>query len=171
MFSGLEGGLLRASRIGQVLTVRQAMATCRGVMTLRLPANEKVPALRVTAPAAVAWPCSVTAHMGVHDALACLQEVRGIGFPWSPKLVLRSNCSCGGTLAATRSLLEWNLGITCNLAGGFGLWMLCTMVPPWCPVLQSVSAFFLHAHHPAHLHRRLVQPVVGLSYGHGTAWH
>ena len=60
----------------------------------------------------------MTAQMGMFEAVACLQEVRGIGFPWSPKLVLRSNCSCGGTLAATRSLLEWNLGIACNLAGG-----------------------------------------------------
>jgi len=45
------------------------------------------------------------------------REVRGIGFPWSEGLVRRSRSSAGGTLAATRALLEWNLRITANIAG------------------------------------------------------
>ena len=103
----------------QMSVISFTVATCGGAMTLRLLATVKMPdvALMASAPAAVAWPCPVAAQMGLYDDLACLQEVRGIGFPWSPKLVQRSNCSCGGTLAATRALLEWNLGITCNLAG------------------------------------------------------
>ena len=45
------------------------------------------------------------------------KEMRTIGFPWSEGLVRRSRASAGGTLAATRALLEWNLRITANIAG------------------------------------------------------
>lgn len=45
------------------------------------------------------------------------KEMRSIGFPWSEGLVRRSRASAGGTLAATRALLEWNLRITANIAG------------------------------------------------------
>ena len=45
------------------------------------------------------------------------KEMRSIGFPWSVGLVRRSRASAGGTLAATRALLEWNLRITANIAG------------------------------------------------------
>ncbi len=44
------------------------------------------------------------------------QEVRRIGFPWSPQLVERSRRSAGGTLAAARAALQH--GVAVNLAGG-----------------------------------------------------
>jgi len=44
------------------------------------------------------------------------EEVRRIGFPWSPELVERSRRSVGGTLAAARAALED--GAAANLAGG-----------------------------------------------------
>lgn len=43
-------------------------------------------------------------------------EVRRIGFPWSPALVERSRRSVGSTIAAVRSALED--GVAVNLAGG-----------------------------------------------------
>ena len=43
-------------------------------------------------------------------------EVRRIGFPWSPQLVERSKRSVGGTVAAARAALED--GVSANLAGG-----------------------------------------------------
>jgi acetoin utilization deacetylase AcuC-like enzyme len=44
------------------------------------------------------------------------KEIRRIGFPWSPELVVRSQRSVGGTIAACRSALE--SGVSANLAGG-----------------------------------------------------
>lgn len=44
------------------------------------------------------------------------QEVRRLGFPWSPELVQRSRRSVGGTLAALRAALSDGCGV--NLAGG-----------------------------------------------------
>lgn len=44
------------------------------------------------------------------------QEVRRIGFPWSPQLVERSRRSVGSTIAAARAALQE--GIAVNLAGG-----------------------------------------------------
>jgi len=44
------------------------------------------------------------------------QEIRRIGFPWSPQLVERSRRSAGATLAAARAALVEGVGI--NLAGG-----------------------------------------------------
>ncbi|BDA46406.1 Histone deacetylase 11 [Coccomyxa sp. Obi] len=46
------------------------------------------------------------------------KEMRSIGFPWSQGLVSRARASAGGTLAATRALLEWHLPLTANIAGG-----------------------------------------------------
>ncbi|CAL8462539.1 g2072 [Coccomyxa elongata] len=46
------------------------------------------------------------------------KEMRSIGFPWSQGLVNRARASAGGTLAATRALLEWHLPFTANIAGG-----------------------------------------------------
>jgi len=43
-------------------------------------------------------------------------EVRRIGFPWSPELVERSRRSAGGTIAAAESALVE--GVSVNLAGG-----------------------------------------------------
>jgi acetoin utilization deacetylase AcuC-like enzyme len=44
------------------------------------------------------------------------QEIRRIGFPWSPQLFERSRRSVGSTIAACRTALSEGLGI--NLAGG-----------------------------------------------------
>jgi acetoin utilization deacetylase AcuC-like enzyme len=44
------------------------------------------------------------------------EEVRRIGFPWSPTMVERSRRSAGGTIAACRAALED--GVAVNLAGG-----------------------------------------------------
>lgn len=44
------------------------------------------------------------------------QELRRLGFPWSPELVIRARRSAGGTLAACRAALEDGIGV--NLAGG-----------------------------------------------------
>ncbi|KAK9830543.1 hypothetical protein WJX72_012375 [[Myrmecia] bisecta] len=46
------------------------------------------------------------------------KEMRSIGFPWSMGLVARARGSAGGTLAATRAVLEWQLPLACNIAGG-----------------------------------------------------
>ncbi len=52
----------------------------------------------------------------VKEGLLSRQEIRRIGFPWSPGLVERSRRSVGSTIAACRSALESGLGV--NLAGG-----------------------------------------------------
>jgi len=44
------------------------------------------------------------------------EEIRRIGFPWSPGLVERSRRSVGGTIGAARAALED--GVAANLAGG-----------------------------------------------------
>lgn len=44
------------------------------------------------------------------------QEVRALGFPWSPRLVERSRRSVGASIEAARSALR--LGASVNLAGG-----------------------------------------------------
>jgi acetoin utilization deacetylase AcuC-like enzyme len=50
-------------------------------------------------------------HGGLSD-----RELRRIGFPWSPELVIRSRCSVGGTIDACRAALQE--GRAANLAGG-----------------------------------------------------
>jgi acetoin utilization deacetylase AcuC-like enzyme len=44
------------------------------------------------------------------------REIRRLGFPWSPELVMRARHAVGGTLAASRRALE--SGYSANLAGG-----------------------------------------------------
>ena len=44
------------------------------------------------------------------------QEIRRIGFPWSPEMVARSRRSSGATIEACRAALED--GVSANLAGG-----------------------------------------------------
>lgn len=44
------------------------------------------------------------------------KEIRRMGFPWSPELVMRARCSVGGTIGACRSALQDGVGV--NLAGG-----------------------------------------------------
>ncbi len=51
----------------------------------------------------------------IHGALE-RQEVRALGFPWSPELVERSRRSVGGTIGAARAALREGAGV--NLAGG-----------------------------------------------------
>ena len=43
-------------------------------------------------------------------------EIRRIGFPWSPKMVIRSRHSTGASIAAAYAALEFGVGV--NLAGG-----------------------------------------------------
>jgi acetoin utilization deacetylase AcuC-like enzyme len=52
----------------------------------------------------------------VREGALTAQEVRRIGLPWSPELVVRARYSTGGTIAACRAALEE--GIAVNLAGG-----------------------------------------------------
>ncbi|MEL6151803.1 MAG: histone deacetylase [Chloroflexota bacterium] len=54
-------------------------------------------------------------HKVKHGFLT-LKEVRRIGFPWSPELIVRSRHSTGGTLGAARESLK--SGTSMNLAGG-----------------------------------------------------
>jgi acetoin utilization deacetylase AcuC-like enzyme len=44
------------------------------------------------------------------------KEVRRIGLPWSPELVVRARCSVGGTIGACRAAVQE--GIAVSLAGG-----------------------------------------------------
>jgi acetoin utilization deacetylase AcuC-like enzyme len=52
----------------------------------------------------------------VRDGGLSPQEIRRMGFPWSPELVERSRRSVGGTLQASRAAIED--GIAVNLSGG-----------------------------------------------------
>jgi len=52
----------------------------------------------------------------VRAGLLTTQEIRRIGFPWSPELVERSRRSVGATIAACRAALQD--GVAVNLAGG-----------------------------------------------------
>ncbi|MBE7473254.1 MAG: histone deacetylase [Anaerolineae bacterium] len=52
----------------------------------------------------------------VQHGLLTPQEIRRIGFPWSPEMVERSRRSAGATIAACRAALED--GFAANLAGG-----------------------------------------------------
>ena len=54
-------------------------------------------------------------HRVVFGSLSA-QEIRRIGFPWSPELVERSRRSVGGTLEAARAALHE--GVAVNLSGG-----------------------------------------------------
>jgi acetoin utilization deacetylase AcuC-like enzyme len=54
-------------------------------------------------------------HQVQHGKLTS-QEIRRIGFPWSPEMVERSRRSCGATIEACRAALED--GWAANLAGG-----------------------------------------------------
>jgi acetoin utilization deacetylase AcuC-like enzyme len=52
----------------------------------------------------------------VQNGLLTPQEIRRIGFPWSPEMVERSRRSAGATIEACRAALED--GFAANLAGG-----------------------------------------------------
>ena len=53
----------------------------------------------------------------MRDGTARADELRRIGFPWSPAMVARSRLSSGATIAALRSALDGD-GVAVNLAGG-----------------------------------------------------
>lgn len=79
------------------------------------------PELRLQVPAAATDEALLRVHTQAYlDAVIrghlSRDEVRRIGFPWSPELVERSRRSVGGTLAAARAALEE--GFAVNLAGG-----------------------------------------------------
>lgn len=89
--------------------------------------RERVAAAEWLPPGAMGVPDAATdaALLAVHDADYVRRviageleraEVRRIGFPWSPGLVVRSRRSVGGTIAACRAALEVGVGV--NLAGG-----------------------------------------------------
>ena len=52
----------------------------------------------------------------VKDGRLTAKEIRRIGLPWSPELVVRARYSVGGTIAACRAALAE--GVAVNLAGG-----------------------------------------------------
>ena len=52
----------------------------------------------------------------MRDGLATADDMRRIGFPWTPQMVERSRRSCGGTISALHSALAD--GVAVNLAGG-----------------------------------------------------
>jgi acetoin utilization deacetylase AcuC-like enzyme len=80
------------------------------------PANLKVPA-GATDEELVRVHASDYVHRVVEGTLT-RDEIRKIGFPWSPGLVERSRRSVGGTLSAARSALSDGSGVAVNLAGG-----------------------------------------------------
>jgi len=72
-------------------------------------------------PAAVTFAELARAHapdyvLRVERGELTTQELKLIGFPWSPAMVERSKRSCGATLAAARAALHD--GVAANLAGG-----------------------------------------------------
>jgi acetoin utilization deacetylase AcuC-like enzyme len=92
-----------------------------GLLRQRLLATGVLAAEDLEVPAAIA----VTELLRVHtedyvqrvvEGALTPQEVRRLGFPWSPALVERSRRSVGGTLAACRSALSRQAAV--NLAGG-----------------------------------------------------
>lgn len=84
-------------------------------------AHELVPPTHLCLPAAATDTEITRAHAPeylrrVQAGLLTTQEIRRIGFPWSPELVERSRRSAGATLAACRAALQD--GVAVNLAGG-----------------------------------------------------
>ena len=76
-------------------------------------------ALHLPDPASIEELCRAHAPDYVARVLAgqiTQQEIRSIGFPWTPEMVERSRRSAGATLAACRTALDEGCGI--NLAGG-----------------------------------------------------
>jgi acetoin utilization deacetylase AcuC-like enzyme len=52
----------------------------------------------------------------VFNGLLTDAQMREIGFPWTPQMVIRSARSAGATIAACQT--AWELGVSANLAGG-----------------------------------------------------
>jgi acetoin utilization deacetylase AcuC-like enzyme len=87
----------------------------------RVAAAHLVPAERLQTPPAAAAAELGRAHSAdyirrVQAGALTPQEIRRIGFPWSPAMVERSRRSVGATIAACRAALDEGVGV--NLAGG-----------------------------------------------------
>lgn len=88
---------------------------------LRQRVAEELPWVRLEVPDAATDALLAHAHdpeyvRRVASGELTRQEVRAIGFPWSPEMVERSRRSAGATLAACRAALDD--GLSANLAGG-----------------------------------------------------
>ncbi|QGJ70410.1 Acetoin utilization deacetylase AcuC [Planctomycetales bacterium 10988] len=87
----------------------------------RILAEGVIPANRLEVPPAATDDEMKLAHDAEYVERVCSgtltpEQVRRLGFPWSPELVERSRRSVGGTIAAARSALMYGAGM--NLAGG-----------------------------------------------------
>ena len=87
----------------------------------RVVAEGIVPAERVLGPERASVADLLLAHTAGYVARFTegrldADEIRRLGFPWSPALVERAYRSVGGTVAAARAALEH--GVAVNLAGG-----------------------------------------------------
>jgi acetoin utilization deacetylase AcuC-like enzyme len=88
----------------------------------RLLETGVIPASQMHVPEAATDEQLLTCHDAeylerVKRGLLTRQEIRRIGFPWSPQLVERSRRSTGATIAASRAALGGD-GLAANLAGG-----------------------------------------------------
>ncbi|MBW8004413.1 MAG: histone deacetylase [candidate division NC10 bacterium] len=87
----------------------------------RLVREGTLPPSRVIRPSPLPDASLVAAHSSaylhrVSRGLLSPQEVRRLGFPWSPPLLRRARCASGGTLIACHVALTEGIGV--NLAGG-----------------------------------------------------
>ncbi|HWS12646.1 MAG TPA: histone deacetylase [Rhodocyclaceae bacterium] len=88
---------------------------------LRRRVERELPLARLTEPAAASDAELGRAHDPAYvrrasDGSLSAEEIRAIGFPWSPQMVERSRRSAGATLAACRAALREHVAV--NLAGG-----------------------------------------------------
>lgn len=88
----------------------------------RMAADPATPAGALTVPAAATDEELRRVHTDdwvsrVADGFLSPEEIRKIGFPWSPGLVERSRRSVGGTIGAARAATSGD-GVSVNLAGG-----------------------------------------------------
>lgn len=87
----------------------------------RVIADGIIPPDRLAVPPAATDEMLMRAHTAdyvhrVQHGTLSRQEIRRIGFPWSPQMVERSRRSVGATVAAAHVALHYGVGI--NLAGG-----------------------------------------------------
>jgi acetoin utilization deacetylase AcuC-like enzyme len=90
---------------------------------LREAAERSLPGVRITEALPASHGELALAHdpawiAAVVDGTTSPAQQREIGFPWSQRMVDRSRCSVGATVAAARSALFDGEGVAANLAGG-----------------------------------------------------